>query len=50
MQMTRQERYLLKNRIFCAPLERQIDAAEKPKVLAASRVVQKVASVLRHAR
>jgi hypothetical protein len=50
MEMTRQERYLLKKRIFCAPLGRQIDAAEKPKSFAASHVVRKVASVLRHAR
>jgi hypothetical protein len=46
MEMTREERYLLKKRIFCAPLERRIVAAENPKALAASHVVRKVASVL----
>jgi hypothetical protein len=50
MEMTRQGRYLLKKGMFCAPLERQIEAAKKPKVLAASHVVRKVASVPRLAR
>jgi hypothetical protein len=50
MEMTRQGRYLLKKGMFCAPLERQIEAAKKPKVLAASHVVRKMASVPRHAR
>lgn len=49
-EMTRQERYLLNERIFCAPVERQIDAAEQLKVLGASHVVRKVVAVLRHVR
>jgi hypothetical protein len=50
MEMTQQERWPLKQKIFCAPLGRQIEAAEKLKVLAASHVIRKVASVLRHVR
>jgi len=50
MEMTRQERELLKKTSFRAPLGRQIDVAEKPKILVAPHVVRKVAPLLRHVR